>query len=86
MMTEAEIQALLPKPKKPEVDITFYRDLTNHWSMFGEAALVKKLGKGWIVDFRGHGHPIVYKTKREAMHWATEWVLEVSRAGLNRTA
>jgi hypothetical protein len=84
MMTEAEIQALLPKRQKPALDVTFYRNLTNHWSMFGPTALVKKQGRGWIVDFCGHGHPTVYKTKREAMHWATKWVLETSSARLSR--
>jgi hypothetical protein len=57
----------------------FDRDLCNAWSMFGPASLVKKLGRGWITSFRGHGHPTVYKTKDEAIQMARAWVLEAGR-------
>jgi hypothetical protein len=51
---------------------------------FGCSALVKKLGRGWQVDFRGHGHPVIYKTKRQATEMASAWISEVCRAGLHR--
>lgn len=86
MITEKEIAALMPKHTPAPLDQVFYRDLVNHWNFFGSPALVRKQGRGWITDFRGHGHPTVYRTKREAEAMATAWVLEVSRAGRHRAA
>jgi hypothetical protein len=59
--------------------LIFARDLSNHSMHFGTTALVRKLGRGWITQFRGHGHPVVFKTKGEAVKMAAEWVREVSR-------
>lgn len=59
--------------------LIFARDLSNHSMHFGTTALVKKLGSGWVTDFRGHGHPVVFKTKTAAVEMAAAWVREVSR-------
>ncbi len=80
-MSKDEIDALVraAAPKPATLDETFYRDLSNHWSMFGAAALVQKRGRGWTTSFRGNGHPTIFKTKREAMEMADAWVLESAR-------
>lgn len=51
------------------------RDIVNHGSMFGPAALCKRLGKKWIVDFRGFGFPVVYSTKTAAIDAAQSWIV-----------
>lgn len=54
-----------------ETDI---RDLRNHVHHFGSAAVVQKRGRQWWVSFREYGCPAPFKTKREAMEWASNWV------------
>lgn len=73
-MTREEILALLPKDQPAELDSVFYRDLANHVNMFGPACICHKRGRGWAVEFRGHGFPVIFKTKREAIEKAQSWV------------
>jgi hypothetical protein len=61
-------------------DPDFDRDLVNHWTRFGPAALVQKRGRGWMTQFRNQGFPNPVKTKREAMDRATTWCLARARA------
>lgn len=83
-MTKEELEALMPVEKPAELNTEFYRSLVNHTAMWGDDSIVKKLGRGWTVNFRGHGHPIIFKTKKEAVEMAGNWVLSVSRDGLNK--
>lgn len=63
---------------------TDMRDLINHVNMFGNGAVVRKMGRKWFVDFRGFGFPTAFRTKSEAMERVGEWVclLARKRAGL----
>lgn len=79
----AHIKALLPEYKLCALDQVFYRDLVNHWSMFGSPSLVQKRGRGWVTNFRDHGHPTIWKTKTKAMEMAGAWVLEVAAQRLH---
>lgn len=55
------------------------RNLINHWSMFGSAAIVEKVGRSWMIrEFGSVKHPMVYKTKRQAMDAGTAMVLAKS--------
>lgn len=56
------------------------RDLQNAWNMFGPAAVVRKLGRKWAVEFRGQGYPGVFATKDDATQWARQWVREAKAA------
>ena len=60
------------------------RDLINHVNMFGNGAVVRKMGRKWFVDFRGFGFPTAFRTKNEAMERVSEWIclLARKRAGL----
>lgn len=53
------------------------RDLCNHWSMFGEANCVERLGSRWIILY--HLHHTTFRTKREAMAACTNLVLAIAR-------
>jgi hypothetical protein len=55
------------------MNATDIRDLQNHVSHFGLYAVVRKLGAKWIVDFRGHGCPTLFKTRDEAAEWVQDW-------------
>lgn len=76
-MTKEELEALMPTAKPADLNKEFYRDLINHTAMWG-------IGKSWQVNFRGHGHPVCYTTKKEAVASATAWILSVSQDGLNK--
>lgn len=78
-MTRDELLALMPEDKPAPLDETFYRDLHNHWSTWGADGLVRKRGRGWVVEFRGHGHPTIFKTKREACDMANRWVMATEK-------
>lgn len=55
------------------------RDVINHVMHFGAAAVVKKMGRNWFVDFRGFGFPDAFKTKREAIDRVGLWVAALYR-------
>lgn len=78
-MTDAEVMELLPKHGKPALTPAFYRELVTCRLRFGASALVRKSGRGWVVDYRGHGQPCVWKTKAKAMEMAEAWVGEASK-------
>ena len=83
-MNAQELAALMPA-HTTKLDYVFYRDLCNHWSMFGSYSCVRKLKAGkWLVEFRGHALPLVYKTREKAADAFSEWVLAVSSEGLNK--
>ena len=58
---------------------TEFRNLSNHWSMFGPSALVQKVASRWHLSALCGNHPGTFKTKREAMAAVDALVLERSR-------
>lgn len=60
------------------------RDLINHVMMFGNSAVVRKMGRKWFIDFRGFGFPCGFSTKKEAMEKVSDWtcMLSMKRRGL----
>lgn len=61
------------------MDETFNRDLLNHWTRFGAAALVEKAGRKWLIRFRGYTFPATFATRKAAMDQAVSWVLASRR-------
>jgi len=50
------------------------RFVSNHWAMFGAGALVRKVGRKWLLADICR-HPGIFKTKTEAMAAVTALVL-----------
>ena len=63
---------------------TDMRDCINHVMMFGNGAVVRKMGRKWFIDFRGFGFPNGFATKKEAMERVSDWtsMLAMKRRGL----
>ncbi len=49
------------------------RDLQNQVDHFGLYAVVRKVGRKWSVNFRGHGCPTLFNTRTAAANWVQEW-------------
>jgi hypothetical protein len=77
MMTDAEIQALMPPIHKPD-DATRERDAMNIWSMYGIDGCVSKIGRQWRAA-QCFGFPVLFKTKTAAYDACTAMVLECAR-------
>jgi hypothetical protein len=54
------------------------RDFLNHWTMFGVAACVSKIGSRWRIWSGKTGHGL-FKTKREAMAMADQCALAIGQ-------
>lgn len=55
------------------MDTETLSDFQKFTSIYGDAALVKKMGKNWVVEFRGHGFSNVFRTRIAAMEKARAW-------------
>lgn len=54
------------------------RDIINHVMHFGNAAVIRRKGRGWWIEFREFGFPHPFKTKREAMERVSNWVIALA--------
>ena len=57
------------------------RDLRNHWSMFGVASCVERIGRKWQVMYGLV--PVLFNTKTEAMDACDRLVLAICRRNTN---